>query len=247
MDELKAQTQQLLGISLSPKQLKAFEVYEKELIDWNTKFNLTAIDSPEKIKIKHFLDSLTCLSILGEEDKIKFIDIGTGAGFPGLPLKIIKPDWQATLVDSVGKKTQFCEYITSMLNLENIKVIKSRAEQLGHQSEFREQYDWALSRAVARLPILVEYLLPLVKVGGKVLAMKGGNAHAEAQNADYAIQLLGGHLSKLIPFTLPGVVEEHYLVIIDKIAATPITYPRRTGIPSKRPLNKAKKDSHKNY
>lgn len=242
MDKLKVYTQQILGVSLNPLQLKAFQIYESELIEWNSKYNLTAIDSPDKIKIKHFLDSLTCLSVLGEEEKIKFIDIGTGAGFPGLPLKIIKPDWQATLVDSVRKKTDFCEYIASKLSLDKIKVIQNRAEKLGQQLEFREQYDWAISRAVARLPILAEYLLPLVKVGGKVLAMKGENAHAEAQNAEYAIQLLGGHLSKLIPFTLPGVVEEHYLVIIDKIAATPNTYPRRVGIPSKRPLIKPKRD-----
>ena len=238
MDELQEYTKQVLGISLTKTQRKAFQVYEQELIQWNAKYNLTAIDAPEKIKTKHFLDSLTCLSVINDEKSLSIIDVGTGAGFPGLPLKIINPEWKMTLVDSVGKKTKFCEHIASKLNLTKIEIIQERAEKLGKQPQHREQYDWAVSRAVARLPILAEYLLPLVKVGGKVLAMKGETAHAEAQNAEYAIRLLGGHLSKLIPFTLPGVVEEHYLVIIDKIAATPEKYPRRTGIPAKRPLVK---------
>jgi 16S rRNA (guanine527-N7)-methyltransferase len=167
----------------------------------------------------------------------RIIDVGTGAGFPGLPLKIICPGIELTLVESVSKKTAFCRHVVELLNLENVDVVQTRAEKIGQEGLHREKYDWALARAVAMMPILVEYLLPLVRVGGKVLAMKGENAHAEAHSADYAIKILGGHLQQLHPVTLPGVVETRHLVVIDKVVATPDKYPRREGIPAKRPLS----------
>jgi 16S rRNA (guanine527-N7)-methyltransferase len=166
----------------------------------------------------------------------RVIDIGTGAGFPGLPLKIVSPNMHLTLVESVGKKTDFCRHIVQQLGLEGVQVVQERAETVGHTPAHRQQYDWALARAVAVLPVLAEYLLPLVRIGGAMLAMKGESAPAEAHNAEHALRVLGGRLSKLIPVTLPGVVEEHYLVVVNKVAATPDMYPRRVGLPAKRPL-----------
>jgi 16S rRNA (guanine527-N7)-methyltransferase len=151
-------------------------------------------------------------------------------------MKILYPQMQLTLVESVGKKTAFCEHLINRLSLSGVEVIQMRAEELGQQAAHREKYDWALARAVAIMPVLLEYLLPLVKVGGSVLAMKGASGPAEAHAADKAIQLLGGHLRQLVPLTLPGVVEERYLVVVDKVATTPKKYPRRVGIPAKRPL-----------
>jgi len=221
---------------LSPAQLTAFETYEQQLMEWNTRYNLTAIKEPEKIRVRHFLDSLTCLEVIRDTPMERMIDIGSGAGFPGLPLKIIYPSIHLTLVDSVGKKTRFCSHTVEALALEGVDVIQERAEVLGQQPEHRQQYDWALARAVAVLPVLVEYLLPLVRVGGSMLAMKGEAAHAEAHSAEHAINVLGGHLREVVRVTLPGIAEEHYLVVIDKVAATPPGYPRRVGVPSKKPL-----------
>ena len=236
MKELARYAQNLLGVRLTPWQLNSFEKFEQELIKWNKRANLTAIREPEQIRIKHFLDSLSCVLIIKESPPNKLIDVGTGAGFPGLPLKILFPNMQLTLVESVGKKADFCRHMVRMLSLDNVQVIQDRVESIGHMQDHRQQYDWATARAVAILPVLVEYLLPLVKVGGGVLAMKGESAPAEAHAADRATCLLGGHLRKLVPITLPGVVEERYLVLIDKIVATPDRYPRRVGLPSKYPL-----------
>jgi 16S rRNA (guanine527-N7)-methyltransferase len=205
-------------------------------LKWNDKVNLTAIRSSDQIRIKHFLDSLTCIQVMRDAQPGKLIDIGTGAGFPGLPLKIIYPKMQLTLVESIGKKANFCQHIVNLLALDGVEVIQERAEAVGRMPDHRQVYDWATARAVAVMPILVEYLLPLVKVGGSVIAMKGENAPAETQESEHAIRLLGGHLRKLIPVTLPGVVEERYLVIIDKVVASPGVYPRRIGVPAKNPL-----------
>ena len=226
----------LLGFQLTLTQLEAFSIYEEELIAWNERINLTAIRDPEKIRLKHFLDSLSCLLVLRNTPLHKVIDVGTGAGFPGIPLKIVCPSIQLTLVEAVGKKSSFCEFIVQRLGLNAVSVINERVEILGHSLGHREQYDWALARAVADLPVLVEYLLPLVRIGGAMLAMKGENAPSEAQAAERAMGILGGHLRQLVPVALPGVAEERYLVCVDKIAATPPAYPRRAGVPSKKPL-----------
>jgi 16S rRNA (guanine527-N7)-methyltransferase len=236
MKELAQYAQQKLGIHLTRSQLAALSLYERELLDWNARFNLTAIRDPQEIHIKHFLDSLTCLLIMRDRPVGRLIDVGTGAGFPGIPIKIIYPKMQLTLVESVGKKAAFCRHVVKMLDLPGVEVAQERAETLGQDATYREQYDWAVARAVAILPVLVEYLLPLVKVGGSVLAMKGESGPAEAHAAEHALRLLGGHLRQLMPVTLPGVAEERYLVVIDKVAATPTAYPRKVGIPAKRPL-----------
>ena len=230
--------QNLVGLHLTKAQLNALERYEQELLAWNAQVNLTAIRDAQQIRIKHFLDSLTCFQVMRESPMERVIDIGTGAGFPGLPLKIIQPSIQLTLVESVGKKVDFCRHVVQILGLEGVTIIQERAEAIGQIQAHRQQYDWAVARAVAILPVLVEYLLPLVRIDGAVLAMKGENAPAEAHASEHAIQMLGGRLRKLIPVTLPGVVEERYLVVIDKVAATPDAYPRRVGLPTKKPLQK---------
>jgi 16S rRNA (guanine527-N7)-methyltransferase len=236
MNELADQVQKLLGIRLTRTQMSALDTYERELLAWNAQYNLTAIDEPERIRTKHFLDSMTCLLAMKNTPVKRVIDVGTGAGFPGIPLKIVAPKIQLTLVESVGKKANFCEHIVRILKLTEVEVVRARAEDLGCSPTYRQQFDWALARAVASLPILVEYLLPLVRVGGRALAMKGESGPAEAQAAEQALHLLGGHLLQLIPVSLPGVVDQRFLVIIEKVAATPNGYPRRVGIPTKRPL-----------
>ena len=240
MKELAQHARSLLGIQLSATQIGALEIYEQELLRWNERTNLTAIRDAEQIRIKHFLDSLTCLSVMrspgGRIACERMIDVGTGAGFPGVPLKIIYPGIQLTMVESVGKKADFCRHLVGTLRLEGVQVVQERVEAVGQMPAHRQQYDWAVARAVAVMPVLVEYLLPLVRVNGAMLAMKGESAPPETQQAEHAIRLLGGHLRKLTPITLPGVVEERYLVVVDKVAATPDAYPRRVGIPAKRPL-----------
>jgi 16S rRNA (guanine527-N7)-methyltransferase len=205
-------------------------------VDWNTRFNLTAIRDPQEIHVKHFLDSLTCLLAFRDASIGRLVDIGTGAGLPGIPIKIVYPKMQLTLVESVGKKAEFCRHVVKVLDLPGVEVVQQRAEILGQDPTYREQYDWAVARAVAVLPVLAEYLLPLVRVGGSMLAMKGESGPAEAHSADRALRVLGGHLRQLVPVTLPGVAEERYLVVIDKVAATPSGYPRKVGKPAKHPL-----------
>jgi 16S rRNA (guanine527-N7)-methyltransferase len=261
MDRLSSAVKQLLGLDLTPAQLAAFRTYAAELAEWNEKFNLTAIKSPADVEIKHFADSISCLSVIRHpqgasptsgtarekhanvrhspreaRERQALIDIGTGAGFPGLPLKIVCPELKLTLVESVGKKVAFLEHIIGRLELKDVTVIKGRAEEVGQDGAHREKYDWAVARAVAELPILLEYLLPLVKIGGKALAQKGESAPVETHGAERAAKILGGSLAQITPVELPGVVEARYLVVFDKVAATPGKYPRRAGAPSKQPL-----------
>ena len=236
MKDLSQQARALIGLQLNRAQLAALDTYERELLSWNARFNLTAIDDPKKIRTKHFLDSLTCLLAMRNAPMERVIDIGTGAGFPGIPLKIICPNMRLTLVESVGKKAAFCQHIVEILRLRDVEVLPERAEAVGLSTAHRESYDWALARAVATMSTLMEYLLPLVRVGGRALAMKGEGGPAEAQAAEGAMRLLGGHLLQLLPVTLPGVEDQRYLIIVEKMAATPDRYPRRTGLPTKKPL-----------
>jgi len=236
MDKLYQDAFRLLGIQLTPRQLVAFERFEKELLEWNARFNLTAIRDSKGIRTKHFLDSLTCIMAWRDNPPDSLVDVGTGAGFPGIPLKILQPSLQLTLVESVGKKADFCRHMVSTLGLEKVEVVQARAEEVGQMTRLREQSCWAVGRAVANLPILVEYLLPLARIGGGVLAQKGESGPAEAHASERAIHLLGGRLRQLVKVHLPGVAEDRYLVIIDKIAATPPNYPRRVGFPAKKPL-----------
>jgi 16S rRNA (guanine527-N7)-methyltransferase len=236
MTDLAKYARELIGLRLSPAQLAAFEKYEQDLLEWNSRLNLTAIDHPEKVRVKHFLDSLTCLLAMRGTPIERVVDVGTGAGFPGIPLKIACPHIRLTLLESVGKKANFCRHAIKALQLADVEVVQERAEAAGLLPEHRERYDWAMARAVAGLPVLAEYLLPLVRVGGKALAMKGESGPAEAQAAERAMRLLGGRLQQLIPVTLPGVEDQRYLIVIQKQSATPDQYPRRVGVPSKHPL-----------
>jgi 16S rRNA (guanine527-N7)-methyltransferase len=236
MEKLVHNARALFDIHLTDQQVAALVQYERELLEWNQKFNLTAIRDVESIRTKHFLDSFSCVLAWKTSPPGQLIDVGTGAGFPGIPLKILYPNLKLTLVESVGKKAKFCQHIVDVLNFKNADVIQARAEEVGQDSKYRENYDWAVARAVANLNVLSEYLLPLVKVGGSVLAQKGESGHAEAQSAEYAMKLLGGKLKQLIPVNLPGVAEDRYLVVAEKVAGTPSKYPRKPGIPAKQPL-----------
>jgi 16S rRNA (guanine527-N7)-methyltransferase len=236
MEKLVQDAQALFNVKITGRQVMSFITYEKELIEWNTRFNLTAIRDPESIRTKHFLDSLSCILAWKASPPAHLIDVGTGAGFPGIPLKLLYPSMKLTLVESVSKKAAFCRHIVEVLRLEQVDVIHARAEDLGRDPDHRETYDWAVARAVANLNVLSEYLIPFVKVGGTALAQKGESGPAEAQSAEGAMHLLGGKLRQLIPVNLPGVADDRYLILIDKVAATPPGYPRKPGIPAKQPL-----------
>jgi 16S rRNA (guanine527-N7)-methyltransferase len=228
-----------MGLELNEEHLRAFEIYYRELVAWNKKFNLTAITDYDQVQIKHFLDSLTCLLVVRSprsEVQGRAIDIGAGAGFPGLPLKIVCPGLQLTLLEATGKKVGFLEHIVSRLGLAGVEVIKGRAEELGRDAAHREGYDLALARAVAELPVLVEYALPFCRLGGLFVAQKGPEGNAEARAAEEVIATLGGALRRVVHLELPNLAEPRSLVVIEKIAPTPEKYPRRPGIPSKRPL-----------
>jgi 16S rRNA (guanine527-N7)-methyltransferase len=236
MEKLVRDAQALFNVHLTGRQVIALTTYERELIEWNQKFNLTAIRDVAGIRTKHFLDSFSCVLAWKANPPANLIDIGTGAGFPGIPLKIIYPNTKVTLVESVGKKAMFCQHIVSLLGLEGVNVINARAEELGQMREHREKYDWGVARAVANLRVLSEYLLPLIQVGGRMLAQKGESGPAEVHSAENAIKLLGGEMRQLLTVILPGVVEERHLVVVDKVASTPPGYPRRPGVPAKKPL-----------
>jgi 16S rRNA (guanine527-N7)-methyltransferase len=236
-----------MGFALAPGQLKKFEFYYKELTAWNRRFNLTAVTDYEHVQIRHFLDSLSCLLAVGNcqggrwrpgapAAGSRVIDVGSGAGFPGLPLKILYPQLDLVLLEATGKKTEFLEHAVAHLELGKVAVIHGRAEELGQDEAHRESYDLVLARAVADLPVLVEYLLPLCRLGGKCIAQKGASAHEELTAAQYAISLLGGEVHYVLPVELPGLAETRYLVVINKVARTPHKYPRRPGMPGKHPL-----------
>lgn len=209
------------------------DIYLKELLAWNEAVNITAITDPEQIKLKHFEDSLTVLEALPSTAK-KIIDIGTGAGFPGLMLKIAQPELEITLVDSVQKKVAFLDHMIEVLSLKGVTALAARAETLAHDPAYREQYDVAVGRAVAALPIFAEYTLPFVKVGGIVIAQKQLPSEPIDESAQ-ALAELGGKFIKTIPITKPGLTDRQ-LIIIEKSASTPERYPRRPGVPTKRPL-----------
>jgi 16S rRNA (guanine527-N7)-methyltransferase len=236
METLIHEAQRLFGIHLTERQVAALSLFERELLAWNEKLNLTAIRDEQGIRIKHFLDSYSCVLAWKGITPRSLIDVGTGAGFPGIPLKIIYPSMQLTLVESIGKKADFCRHVVEVLKLEAVEVVTARVEDVGQMADYRESYDWAVARAVAYLPALTEYLLPLVQVGGTMLAQKGQSGPEEAHKAEKALKLLGGSLRQLIPVTLPGVADERYLVVVDKVAATPAGYPRKPGIPAKKPI-----------
>lgn len=236
VDQLVRCTRDLLGFELSPEVQRAFSIYADELLAWNQNINLTAITDPAAVEMRHFLDSLSVLLAVSLVPGQRVIDVGTGAGFPGLPLRLVCPQIELTLLEATAKKTHFLEHLIGRLKLTNVRILNARAEEAGQDAANRERFDLVLARAVAQMPVLGEYLLPLCKIGGRCVALKGENAVVETQQAEHALRILGGHVEKVIPVELPQVPETHYLVIIQKVAATPPQYPRRSGIPTKRPL-----------
>jgi 16S rRNA (guanine527-N7)-methyltransferase len=233
---LKQHAADLFGITLSPEQVAQFETYAQELAVWNDRINLTAITEPEAVRVRHFLDSLSVVQAANFRPGMRVIDVGTGAGFPGLPLCIAFPGIHLTLMEATGKKITFLEHIAEQLELDHVRTLHARAEEAGHLPDERGRYDVVLARAVARLPALVEYMLPLARLGGTCIAMKGTTAQAEAEDARRALVLLGGQVKGIERIQLPGVPDERYLVAIEKIAPTPAPYPRKPGIPTRKPL-----------
>lgn len=235
MLNLDAILQEHLNLKLTAGQIEAFEIYKKLLLEWNQKFNLTSITDPDEIHIKHFFDSLTCLKFI-TDDAPSVIDIGCGAGFPGIPLKIMRPEMSLVLVESVRKKTDFCRAAVEALGLTDVSVIHARAEDVGRDPLHREKYDWAVARAVAPLPILAEYLLPLVRLNGYMLSQKSANIEEELAQSTKAIAILGGARAETESFSLPVNYGTRTLVKIKKEKYTPSKYPRKAGFPSKKPL-----------
>ncbi len=224
------------GVKLSPSQIDQFDHYLNLLFSWNQRINLTAIVEPAEIQRRHFLDSLSCVLATGDLNGMDVIDVGSGAGFPGLPLKIAFPHMRLTLGESVAKKCRFLSAVVEGLKLEGVEIVNERAERLGQDPAYRERFDRGLGRAVARLPALVEYLLPLLKVGGMMAAQKGGQAAIELEEARNAIHILGGDEPKLLPVSPQLWDADRYLIVVTKSGATPTKYPRRAGMPAKKPL-----------
>ena len=222
-----------IEIELTKKQIEKFYNYMNLLLEWNEKINLTAIIEPREVILKHFVDSLTIAKYIKENEKL--IDVGTGAGFPGIPLSIVKENTDIVLLDSLNKRINFLEEVKENLKLENITTIHGRAEEFGKNRKEREIDDIATSRAVAPLNILLEYLLPLVKVGGKAICMKGSNIK-EIENAKNALEILGGKIEKIEEITLTNSDIKRNIIIVKKVKNTPSKYPRKPGTPSKEPI-----------
>jgi 16S rRNA (guanine527-N7)-methyltransferase len=227
-----------LGIEFNARQLEQFELYYQELIEWNKKINLTAITDYSSVQLKHFLDSLTITLALPELGRPDFniVDVGTGAGFPGVPLKILSPKPRLVLLEPTTKKTAFLHHIIRKLKLENVEVLNTRAEDAAHLAGYREQFALVLSRAVALLPTLLELTLPFCQIGGRFIAQKKGEFGQEITGAKEAIAVLGGKLDQVEKVELDEFDDARYLVIIDKIYPTPDKYPRRPGLPRRRPI-----------
>jgi 16S rRNA (guanine527-N7)-methyltransferase len=228
-----------LGLQLNPGQLQQFETYYHELIDWNKRINLTAITGYEDVQINHFLDSLTVVLAWQPsacEPRPEVIDVGTGGGLPGMPLKIVFPQIRLVLLEATAKKATFLHYLIGQLKLEDVEIVVGRAEELAHNVQYREGFNLVLSRAVAPLPTLAELTLPFCAIDGSVVVHKKGDIIEELRKASRAIDTCGGKLREVKAVDLPEFPDERQLVVIDKVSATPEQYPRRPGIPKKRPI-----------
>ncbi len=246
-----------LGLNLTAEHVRAFLIYFEELQAWNRRFNLTTVTGYEDVQVKHFLDSLTCLlafpgassdgpeclpdvvPLSHRDTPLLCVDVGTGAGFPGLPLKIMRPALLMTLLESSQKKVSFLKHVVGRLGLQGVEFLWARAEEVGQDPHHRERYDLVLARAVAGMAVLAEYCLPLCRKGGCFIAQKGTGIEPELAGALPAIQLLGGQVREVKQVTLPGLREPRALVLINKVHQTPVAFPRRPGMPAKRPLTGA--------
>lgn len=225
------------GFNLSEKQMQQFEQYFNLLVDWNQKMNLTAITERDEVYLKHFYDSVTLgfyLDFNGESTSLA--DVGSGAGFPSIPLKILFPDLQVTIIDSLNKRITFINEVVKVLGLTKVNAVHGRAEDIGQNKIYREKFDFATARAVARLSILAEFCLPLVKKGGQFIAMKASKTDEEVMDAKKAISTLGGKFADDIVFELPEAAGERHILRIEKKKETPKAYPRKAGTPAKKPI-----------
>jgi len=222
-----------INIDLNEKKAELFYEYMNMLVEWNKNINLTSITEPNDVVLKHFIDSLTAYK---HAKNMSVIDVGTGAGFPGIPLKIIDKEMNITLLDSLNKRVNFLNEVINKLELENIKAVHGRVEEIARDKEYRENFDIAISRAVAPLNVLLEYLIPLVKVGGKCICMKGSNVEEEIETSRNALNKLNAEIELVESFKLPGTDMKRNIVIIKKIGKTDKAFPRKAGTPSKKPL-----------
>ncbi|MBB6454429.1 16S rRNA (guanine527-N7)-methyltransferase [Salirhabdus euzebyi] len=236
-EELFIQLLKEKRIEINDKQLKQFEIYYSTLVEWNEKMNLTAITAKNEVYLKHFYDSLTPAFYFPFEGNMTVCDVGAGAGFPSLPLKIIFPELQVTIVDSLNKRITFLDHLAKQLNLQGVNFYHDRAETFGQNKKFRESFDIVTARAVARLSVLSELCLPLAKVGGTFLALKGPQFQEEEKDAQSAIHQLGGEWNEVHAFALPEEGSERHLAVVKKIKTTPKRYPRKPGIPNKSPIS----------
>ncbi len=223
-----------INIEFTEEQLNKFFEYMNLLIEWNEKINLTSIVEPKEIILKHFIDSVTINKYLKENSTLA--DVGTGAGFPGIPLKILRPDMKITLVDSLNKRIKFLNEVIEKLNLKDIVTVHSRIEDFGKNKNYRENFDYVTARAVANLAVLSEYLIPIAKIGGKCLCMKGNNVEEEITSGKKAIDVLGGKIEIIDEFLLPDSDISRNIIVLTKAKNTPARFPRKAGLPSKEPL-----------
>jgi len=238
MEKLNAGAQKL-GLYLSPKQLEQFSIYYQELVDWNRRVNLTSITGYEEVQVGHFLDSLTvtlAMKLPAGDESFGIIDVGSGAGLPGIPVKILLPDVKLVLLEATAKKANFLRHLIAKLVLDNVEVVVGRAEEVAHDAQFRERFELVLSRAVAPLPTLAELTLPFCAVGGSFVAQKKGAIDLEVSKASRAITMLGGNLREVKGVDLEEFSDKRWLIVVDKVMPTPQQYPRRPGIPAKRPI-----------
>ena len=232
-DELIIQAKKI-DVILDEEQIQKFYKYMELLLEWNEKINLTAIVDPRDVILKHFVDSLTICKELQKNKTLA--DIGTGAGFPGIPVKILRPDLDITLIDSLNKRVNFLTMVIEALKLEKIVALHGRIEDFGKNKKYREKFDYVTSRAVANLSTLSEYMIPLIKIGGKCICMKGSNIDEELKNAEKAVKTLGGKIEKVDTFLLPDTDMGRNIILIKKEKATPNKYPRKAGTPTKDPI-----------
>lgn len=225
-----------LGIQYTENMISQFEGYRNGVIEWNEKVNLTAITDPQEFVVKHFIDSVLCVGFDEYKAAKKVIDVGTGAGFPGIPLAILSQDKEFTLMDSLNKRLKIIDELSAGIGLTNVQTVHARAEELARNKAHREKYDICVSRAVANLTTLSEYCLPFIKVGGYLLAYKGPDAEAELADAKKAISILGGQVEKMEKAQLDDFGLDHRIIFIKKVKNTPAKYPRKAGTPSKEPL-----------
>lgn len=228
-----------LNISLSREQTEQFVLYFELLTDWNSRMNLTAITEWEEVVTKHFIDSLVLIKAVNDLKEVPYsvIDVGTGAGFPGIPLKIVFPNLRITLLDSLNKRVNFLNEVIDSLGLSGIDAVHGRAEDFASSEKYRQQFDLAVSRAVANMTVLSEFCIPFVKVGGRFISYKSEKVSEEISDSKKAFSILGGKLNKCVDMNLPDSDIFRSLVIVDKVKDTPLRFPRRAGIPAKEPLN----------